>query len=174
MENICICICMYCIHAQGHLVQSSMCVCGLPVSDGDTLLVNMLSVMTLKTLRENIIGITIKQKWNTLVIIAWKTHKTHIYLTYTPWDQAHNPASMFNWHNCYATNLKQKMKLFAISAYLCKAHETGYPNREQQQRRLWKSRRKTPNYSTLYHLKQQDNSVTFASAQQCFNPNLPI
>ncbi len=53
---------MHCIHSEGHIVQSSMCVCGLPVSDGDTLLVNMLSVMTLKTLRENIIGITIKQK----------------------------------------------------------------------------------------------------------------
>ena len=37
----------------------------LPVSDDGTPLVSMLSVMTLNTLRENIIGMTVRQNWNT-------------------------------------------------------------------------------------------------------------
>lgn len=42
----------------------------LPVSDAGTLFVSMLSVMTLKMLSDNIIGITTKQNCNMLVVRA--------------------------------------------------------------------------------------------------------
>lgn len=49
----------------------------LPVSEDGTLLVSMLSVMTLNMLRENIMGMTVRQNWNTVYILACGGEGTH-------------------------------------------------------------------------------------------------
>lgn len=62
---------IYCLTDAPLHISQHMCLKRLivsPVSEEGTVFVSMLSVMTLNTLRENIMGRTMKQNWNTLAM----------------------------------------------------------------------------------------------------------